>query len=245
MSSTLALLACLSGGARAEGDDARQILQAMSDYMAARQTFSFKFQSSIEAVTKDFEKLQFVSSGTVAVHRPDKIHVTRTGGFSDIDLLFDGETLTVEGKNLGAYAQIEGKGSLDDLAGRLANAGIEPPGGDLLAADNFNLLMDSVTDAKHIASAYVDGVECEYLAFRTPEIDWQIWIEAGDKPIPRRYVVTSKHVAQAPQYTVDIRDWKEDGAVASESFSAGSLENLKRVDLSELGLIDELPSPTE
>lgn len=240
------LFACLgTGSARAQDDDARQLLKAMSNYMAAQNSFSFSYQSSLEAVTKNLEKLQFVSSGTVTVHRPDKIRATRTGGFADVALLFDGNTLTVEGKNLDAYAQIPVQGTLDDLGQHLADAGIAPPGEDLLSSNVFDALMDGVTEAKHIGSAYVDGVECEYLAFRAPNADWQIWIEAGDHPVPRRYVITTKDVVQAPQYTLEIRDWKSGDAVSADDFTFKAAEGSKKVDLSQLDHIDELPTPAE
>src|SRR5262249_35430468 len=139
-----------------------------------------------------------------------------------------------------AYAQVEAKGTLDDLGERLAAAGVNAPGGDLLSPDVFDVLMDGVTDAKHISGAVVNGVDCEYLAFRKADVDWQIWIADGDKPVPLRYVITSKHVVQAPQYTLEISDFKSGAEVASADFSFQP-GNAKKVDLSELAAIDELP----
>jgi len=236
---------CLMLPTAAAADDARDILKAMSDYLAAQKSMSFSYQSSLEAVTPDFEKLQFVSSGTANLTRPDKLRVTRTGGFADVELTFDGTTLMIHGKNLGAYASIDAKGSVDELFERLTDAGVEAPGADLLAANVFDLLMTDVIDAKHISSAYVGGVECAYLTFRTPEIDWQIWIEAGDKPIPRRYVITSKHVGQAPQYTLEISDFKSGADAAKVSYKIDIPKSAKKVDLAELQSLDELPEPAQ
>jgi hypothetical protein len=237
------LIGLLPAGS-AWADDARELLKAMSDYMAKQQAFSFSYQSTLEAVTDGFQKLQFVSSGTATVSRPDKIHITRTGGFADLDVVFDGTTLSVLGKHLDAYTQIEAKGTLDDLIARLADAGVHAPGGDLLASNVFEGLIDNVTDAKHIASAFIDGVECEYLAFRTPETDWQIWIAAGEDPFPLRYVITSKHVVMAPQYTLEISNFKTEPKVADATFKFDKPASAKKVDLSELGIIDELPTAT-
>jgi hypothetical protein len=125
------------------------------------------------------------------------------------------------------------------------DAGVEAPGADLLSSDVFDLLMSDVTVAKHVSSAFVDGVECEYLTFRTPEIDWQIWIQAGPKPIPRRYVITSKHVGQAPQYTLEINDFKSGPDVAAVSYNIEIPTSAKKVDLSELQSLDELPAPAD
>lgn len=225
-------------------DDAKALLKKMSDFLAQQKTMSFDYQSSLEAVTPDFEKLQFVSSGKATMTRPDKLRLSRTGGYADLDVSFDGSALTVHGKNLDAYAKIDGKGTLDELIERMTNAGIEAPGADLLSSDVYDQLITDVTEAKHISSAFVNGVECDYLAFRTPEVDWQIWIEAGPKPIPRRYVITSKHVVQAPEYTLEINDFKSGSDVASVSYNIEIPASAKKVDLSEMESIDELPAPT-
>jgi hypothetical protein len=238
-----AVTAGLSGPTGAWADDSKELLKAMSDYMAAQKTFSFDYVSSVEAVTPAFEKLKFISSGTATVSRPDKIRVTRRGGFADLDVSFDGTKFTVHGKNLDAYAQVDAKGSLDELFDRLENAGAEIPGADLLLSNSFDTLMDGVTEAKHISSAVVDGIECEYLTFRKNDVDWQIWIETGSKPIPKRYVVTSKHVVQAPEYTLEVRNFRTGEDVKLASFAIDIPGDAKKVDLSELGQIDELPAP--
>ena len=78
----------------------------------------------------------------------------------------------------------------------------------------------------------VDGVECDHLAFRNLETDWQIWIERGERPLPRKYVITSKTVATAPQYTLRLRDWLRSLVPAREE------EPLPLVDV-------DLPVPRE
>lgn len=240
---TIVAFGLAPSAAFAQTDDAEAILKSMADYLASQQSLSFSYQSTIEAVTPDFEKLQFVSSGTLTLSRPDRIRVTRTGGFADLELVFDGSVFTVLGKNLNAYAQLDAPGNLAELADRLSNAGIDPPAADLLSPNAFALLTQEVTEAKHIASAFVGGVECEYLAFRTDETDWQIWIESGDRPVPLRYVITSKHVVQAPQYTIEIRDWQVGDQVAEADFMFEPPQGATKVELSQLELLDELPTP--
>ena len=78
--------------------------------------------------------------------------------------------------------------------------------------------MPQVADVKDLGSGVIHGVECDHLAFRTKEVDWQIWIAQGERPYPCRYVITSTKVKGWPQYTIDIRDWKTGAEVASDSF---------------------------
>ena len=83
------------GAAEAE---AKQILKAMSDYVGAQKTISFDFDASLEVVTNEEQKLSLASSGTVALSRPGSIRATRAGGHADIEILYDGKTVTLLGK---------------------------------------------------------------------------------------------------------------------------------------------------
>jgi hypothetical protein len=60
-------------------------------------------------------------------------------------------------------------------------------------------------------------------------------------PYPCRYVITTKQVAQAPQYSIQIRDWKTGNEVAADDFSFKNATNAKEIDLKQLTDIDELP----
>src|SRR6478672_3391252 len=85
--------------AHADAANARSLFKAMSDYLASQQAISFDFDSTLEVVTKQNQKIGLASSGTLTLNRPNKIHATRTGGFADVEMDFDGKTLTLLGKN--------------------------------------------------------------------------------------------------------------------------------------------------
>ncbi len=116
---SLIVLLGTSTGVSADEADAKRILKAMSDYMAAQKSLSFEFDATLEVVTKDEQKLALASSGTVTLNRPDKIRVTRAGGFADVEMSFDGKTLTLLGKNLNLYTQLDVPGTIDHLVDEL------------------------------------------------------------------------------------------------------------------------------
>ena len=102
--------------------------------------------------------------------------------------------------------------------------------------------MPPVINVKDLGSGVIGGVECDHLAFRTKEVDWQIWIAQGPRPYPCRYVITSKLVANGPQYSVRIRDWKTGNDVAPDDFSFKNSTNTKKVEMKDLRDTDELPT---
>jgi hypothetical protein len=222
--------------------DAQKILKSMSDYLASQPSISLAFESDIEIVTPEMQKIQFASSGGLVMARPDKLRATRTGGYADVELVFDGKTLSVLGKNLNAYAQIDAAGTVDNLIDKLRHDfSVAIPGADLLLTRAYEEMMADVTDAKHIGLGVIDGIECQHLAFRSGETDWQLWVRVGPQPIPCKYVITSKVVTGSPQYTLHIRNWKSGAQVSSNTFSFKPPADAKRVEFGQLHGIDEVP----
>ena len=130
--------------ALAADDDARQLHKAMSDYLASQKTVSASFDASLEAVTPDLEKIQFNDSGTLLLSRPDKVHATRTGGYADVELFFDGKVATVLGKNINKYIQLDAPGSIDQLIDTLRDHGAPLPGADLLLSNVYDTVIGDV-----------------------------------------------------------------------------------------------------
>lgn len=240
-----AALGCLvQATTRADDASARNILRAMSDYFDAQKHLSAKFDVDLEIITPEVEKLQFSASGDIVLSRPDKLRVSRTGGYTDVELVFDGKTATILGKHVKAFARLEAPGSVDALIDRLRSEHhIDMPGADLLLANVHDELLAGVLEAKHVGAGVVDGIECEHLAFRNEETDWQLWVRAGRDPIPCKYVVTSKTLAAAPQYTLRIRDWKTDAAPDLSAFVFAPPDGAQTLALESLTDIGELPPP--
>ncbi len=230
-------LALFVPAAHAE-DDARAILKSMSDYLAKQQAFTATFNSDIEVVTPEMQKVQFASSGQVSVSRPDKVHAARTGGFTDIEMFFDGKKMTIHAKDAKVFMQADAPGTIDNLVSKLEADGYSLPGADLLLSNVYDALNAGVIDAKHIGTGVIGGVECEHLAFRNADTDWQLWVRTGAEPIPCKYVITSKAVGASPQYTLVINSWS---AGAKDDFAFAPPAGSKQVDAKAMPHIDEVP----
>jgi len=228
---------------RADEADAKRMLKAMSDYLAAQKALSFKYDATLEVVTKDEQKLALMSSGAVTLNRPDKIHGARTGGFADFETFFDGKTLTLLGKNRNMYAQQDIPGTIDNLIDVLRTTyDRHLPGANLLLSNSYDEMMRDVVDVKDLGSGVIGGVECDYLALRKKDVDWQIWIAQGKRPYPCRYSITTKDLAGQPQYIIQIRDWKTGSEVAATDFSFKNRTKAEKIELGKLEGAGDLPS---
>jgi hypothetical protein len=245
MAASVAILAVICPDARA--DDSPAILKAMADYTAAQKSITATFDSDIEVITPELQKIQFASSGQFKLTRPDKLRVRRTGGYADVELVYDGKTVSFYGNNAKAYVQADIPGTVDHLVDAIQDkTGGALPGMDLLLSNAFDQMTSGVEESEHIGQGVVDGVECEHLAFRGYDTDWQIWIQTGAQPIPRKYVITSKTLAGAPQYTLRIKDWKTDPIADADAFTFKVPEGATKVGLDSdvMMELDEIPPGT-
>ncbi len=232
----LALIVGLSiPNAQADEVYAKNLLKSMSDYLTAQKNISFNYDTNFEVITKEKQNLALAASGTTVISRPDKMRNTRSGGFVDMEMLFDGTTLTLFGKNTNTYTQVAVPGTLDHLIDELREKYDRPlAGADLFVSNPQDSLMQGVTNIKDLGSGVIGGVECDHLAFRSKAVDWQIWIAQGERPYPCRYVITSKQVAGGPQYSIQFSNWKTGDEVAADDFIFNNTTNAQKIDLKDL-----------
>jgi hypothetical protein len=170
--------------------DAKKMLKAMSDFLGAQKTLSVAFDTVLEVVMPTDQKLGLASSGTATLARPDKIRVTRSGGFADFEILYDGKALTLLGKNANLYMQVNAPGTVDQLIDTLQDKYDRPlPGADLLMTSSYDELMQDVYDSKDLGSGVINGVECDtMMSRRRPAVSgsrgvWS-WLERLREPSP-------------------------------------------------------------
>jgi len=96
---------------------------------------------------------------------------------------------------------------------------IVAPAGDLLNKNAYDILMDGVTDGFVVGKAVIEGVRCDHLAFRAPHVDLQMWIQEGAQPLPRRMVITTRDLVNAPQFAVTMTKWNLQPKFNAQTFS--------------------------
>src|SRR5215471_5120138 len=80
---------------REDETNAKNLVKKMSEYMAAQKAISFDYDTVLEIVTKESQKVGLASSGAMKLNRPDKIRATRKGGFANVEYVFNGKTLSM------------------------------------------------------------------------------------------------------------------------------------------------------
>ena len=230
------VLAVLSVAAQAQGagiaPEAKRILKASTDFLASQQRFSTNTRNTLEVVLKSGQKIEFNSTGRQSVQRPNRLRAERTGDIVNQVFVYDGKSLTVSNPEAKVYDQVAAPGSLEDMLDfARTRLDIVAPGSDLIYKNAYDILMDGVTEGTVLGKAVIEGVRCDHLAFRAPQVDWQIWIQEGPQPLPRKMVITTLDLPKAPQFSVTVTQWNLKPTFDAQTFTFTPQAGVKRVDL--------------
>jgi len=210
---------------------ADQLLQQMSDYLASLKQFGVKTENTLEVVYMLGEKIQHISPTEVYVRRPNKLRADRKGDIVDQEFYFDGKTLTLFQKDDNCYATVEAPQSIDEMIDFARESlDVYTAGGDLIYSNAYNVLMEDVVSGSYVGRSVVDGIACHHLFFRGNEVDWQIWIADDDKPLPKKFIITSKWIAGAPQFTVYVKDWNLSPQFSEDIFTFVPPKDARKID---------------
>ena len=222
----------LAPSARAQNavdPDAQSVLAAMSTYLGGLRSFSFEYSAVDEVVTPEGQKLQFLHSGEMVVQRPDRLHALRRGAAGTAEIFLDGRALTLLGRDANAYVQLPAS-SIDAAIDAVRKLGFDAAGADLLAPNPLDNSTTDTTSGAHIGMTFIDGIEVHQLAFRGVDVDWQLWVTAGNTPLPVRYVITTKSISSAPQYTLQLRTWNSAPQIAGARFTFAPPQGARQLD---------------
>ena len=101
---------------------------------------------------------------------------------------------------------------------------------DFLFADPYKVFTEHVQSGTYLGLHYVGKVKCHHLAFRQATLDWQIWIDAGSQPLPRKYVITFTEQKNQPQYTAIIHRWDVNPKLSDDLFEFHPPKGFHKVD---------------
>jgi hypothetical protein len=207
------------------------LLKQSADRLSAAKSFTVTTSSSIESPSLGGPMITYFSGSTVAVQRPNKLMVKRTGDGKRFDLYYDGKTFTGVDPKLNLYARMEAPPTLDALVPAIIEkVGIPLPFADFLFSDVFAALSRDLTYSEALGIVKVNGVPCEHLVFAAPGIEWQIWLGPPKNPLPCRLAVTYLDDERRPRFMVTFSDWNLKASLPASRFEYTPPSRAKQID---------------
>ncbi len=184
------------------------VLQDMSYYMGSQYEYTFKAEMMFDDVLESKQKIQYNAEETVYLKKPDKFYVGYVTDLGGYKLWYDAGQATLLQVPLNDFSLATLPGTVDQALNKLKEEyQFTPALSEFLFIDTYKVMTADVISGAYFGISKVMGTNCHHLVFVEKDIDWQIWIEAGKRPIPRKLVITYKNVAESPQFIALIKDW--------------------------------------
>lgn len=214
--------------------EAMSALEKMGTYLRTLNVFQVNATITTENVLDDGQKEQEQSTATLLAVRPNRLLLQVNGNLLKRTFFYDGKTFTLWAPLVKFYATAPAPGTIKELAAMLEDRyDIELPLVDLFRWGTDEAQTSAITAAEDLGPSTVDGTTCEQYAFRQDGADWQIWLQAGDYPLPRRLVITTTDDDARPQYTVDYV-WSLAPSYDDDAFTFVVPSDAKRIQFSEV-----------
>lgn len=213
---------------------ALQALQGMRTFMNGLNAFEVKTDGSLDLVLDDGQKVQLDGDADYKVRRPNGFEIRTRVGNKVRSYFYDGQKMTVYAPQLGYYAQAAAPPTIRqtlDLADE--KYGLNFPLEDLFRWAEREEPKTPIVSAMVVGDAMIDGAATTQYAFRQGDIDWQVWIQKGAEPLPRKIVITDRTEEARPAYAVRLA-WTVNPTLAADAFTFQPGKDAKQIQLAEV-----------
>lgn len=195
-------------------------LDRMGAYLRTLENFEVRADTTLDEVDADTgQKLQFEGNTLYRVARPHAFFVETNTDRRHRQFYYDGTKFTIYSPRMGFYAQAPAPGTIAETVALVEDRyDIDMPLKDLFYWGTPEVDNSNITSAQHIGFARIDGADTDQYAFRQDPVDWQIWIQRGDRPLPRKLVITSREEEGQPQFASEL-SWNVNPRFTNATFA--------------------------
>jgi hypothetical protein len=206
--------------ATASQQQGRELLMNMARFLGGLERFAVTVRGGYDVVQENGTKIQFLESRAVTLARPDRFRADETHADGrNSSILFDGRKVTVYDADYGVYAQADQPGSIDDaLIYFTRELEMRLPLAALFTSRFQEELAPRLRFADYVETAYVFEVPTHHVIGQTAVVDFQVWITDGEKPWPRRLVLTYRDEPEQPQFWAEFDDWNDRPRITKKTF---------------------------
>ena len=214
--------------------DAIAALRRMGAFLREQQSFTVRTTTETDYVLDSGQKIRLGSTGEIRVRRPDKVRAEVVSDRRQRQFFYDGATFTVFSPRLGYYATVPAPSTILATADMLQDRyGLELPMVDLFRWGSQESDVDDLTAAMYVGATKVNGVDTDQYAFRQPGLDWQIWIQRGEAPVPRKLLLTTTDDPARPERSVEMT-WELGARHADSEFTFVPPKDSQKIVLTDL-----------
>jgi hypothetical protein len=211
-------------------------LARMSAYLRTLKAFQVVANVTTDEVLVDGQRIQLASRVDMVAQAPNKVFAEVSSDRKQRSLFYDGTTFSVWARRSNYYASVPAPATTAELINVLEEKyGFDLPLVDLFRWGKSTDDVRRLTSAMDLGPSQVEGVTCQHYAFRQEGLDWQIWIQQGDYPLPRKLVLTTLTDEARPQAAM-VYTWNLAPSYNDATFVFNAPADAKRIVLAELNV---------
>lgn len=182
-----------------------EALNKMGTYLRSLKAFQVDSEVTNDDVLEDGQIVTNIRKHSLLAVSPNMLRAELKSDDKDVFLFYDGKNFTVYEKLQNYYATVPAPATTAQLVDKVYNNfGIEIPLVDLFKWGTDSSAVNKITSAFDLGPSTVQDITCEHYAFRQEGLDWQIWIQLGDYPLPRKFVIRTVSDDARPQHTSNL-----------------------------------------
>jgi hypothetical protein len=210
-------------------------LTRMSAFLRANPTFTVKLETQRDEVDAYGQLLTFDGATTYKVKAPDGMDIETSDGDERRQYIYDGHSVTVFDPKTGFYGHFSAPPTIRQTIREAEDKyGIWIPLTDLFRWGEDPDEANDLSAAHYVGDATVNGAPAKQYAFRQGDVDWQIWIASGDRPLPLRVVLVARDDPARPQFEADL-SWDTAPQFAADTFVFKPPPEAKAIPLAAAG----------
>jgi hypothetical protein len=214
--------------------EAEILLRQMSAYLAAAERFTFHAELIQDEVLPWGQIVSGEEAVEVAVRRPNGIWVDNRGEGTHRRFIYDGGTFALLDLEAYTYTSTDAPPDIDAMLDMLIDRfNIIVPLSDFVYSDPYEALIEGITGGIYVGSRVIDGTRVHHLAFTQETVDWQVWIEDGPRPVPRRLAIRYKNLPGSPRFVATLSGWDTNATLADHLFNTEPPAEARRIELLE------------
>jgi hypothetical protein len=215
---------------------ADRVLRRMSRYLQAQRQFRVEVRELYDEVRGSGQRIQYSRQRSVAVRRPNRMYSDARGDAGGRRFWYDGKSVTLLDPQRNLYASTKAARDIDTTLDLVVRTyGLHLPLMDLLARDPYAALTEHVTSGLYMGIHSVDETPAHHLAFTQENVDWQIWIDTGASPLPRKVVITYKQLPGQPQFQATTTAWDTIARLSDATFQFRRPKRAAKIEIVPFG----------
>lgn len=235
---TIAVGAMLTGCAAPESridEKAEPVFKKMCSVLDGAPALKLRVRATMDRPVGTGQLAQFHRTSDITVVRPDRLTAHTKSDDGVWSVWYRGKSLTVLDTEDNLFATETVPGRIGEMLDYLVdNYDLVMPMADFLIGKTHESLLAQVESGEYLGLHKVGDTDCHHLLFRQENIDWQIWIDAGEKAVPRKFVITYFEEPDQPQYVAMMDNWDLSPRIPEDTFNFSPPAGARNVSMSDL-----------